>query len=85
MKRIALVAALVGAVVFASADSVTSAHASGSVTAAPASSISRAQAVRKAKQYLAFQAFSRTGLIQQLEYEGFTPSQALYGARAVGL
>jgi hypothetical protein len=31
------------------------------------------------------QAFSRSGLVGQLEYEGFTPSQALYGARAAGL
>ena len=29
--------------------------------------------------------FSRSGLIAQLEYEGFSPSQALYGVRSVGL
>jgi hypothetical protein len=84
MKRISLVAALVGAVVFASAGSVTPAHASGSVTAAPATSISRANAVRKAKQYLAFQAFSRTGLIKQLKYEGFSTSDATYGVSRSG-
>jgi len=26
------------------------------------------------------QAFSRSGLIEQLEYEGFAPAQARYGA-----
>jgi hypothetical protein len=31
------------------------------------------------------QAFSRSGLIAQLEYEGFTPAQALHGVQAVGL
>ena len=29
--------------------------------------------------------FSRSGLIEQLEFEGFTPAQAAYGVRAVGL
>ncbi|WP_207547168.1 Ltp family lipoprotein, partial [Mycolicibacterium fortuitum] len=29
--------------------------------------------------------FSRSGLIDQLEYEGYTPAQAAYGATAAGL
>lgn len=29
--------------------------------------------------------FSRDGLIEQLEYEGFTPDQATYGVDSVGL
>ncbi len=29
-------------------------------------------------------AFSRDGLIEQLEYEGFTAEQAAYGAQANG-
>jgi hypothetical protein len=29
--------------------------------------------------------FSRSGLIDQLEYEGFTPEQALYGVDQTGL
>jgi len=41
-------------------------------------------AVEKAKSYLRVMAFSREGLIDQLEYEGFTQSQAEYGVRAVG-
>jgi Host cell surface-exposed lipoprotein len=43
------------------------------------------QAVRAAKEYLRSQAFSRRGLVEQLEYDGFTPSQALHGARTAGL
>lgn len=38
------------------------------------------QAVKKAKSYLSFTSFSKDGLINQLEYDGFTPSQAQYGA-----
>jgi hypothetical protein len=43
------------------------------------------QAVVVAKDYLHTQGFSRSGLVEQLEYEGFTHSQALHGARAAGL
>ncbi len=35
-------------------------------------------AKKKAKSYLKFMAFSRTGLIDQLEFEGFTAAQAKY-------
>ena len=57
----------------------------GNVTAAHASPITRGQAGRKAKDYLQYDPFSFKGPIEQLEYEGFTPAQALYGTRAVGL
>ena len=40
---------------------------------------------QKAKSYLQLSAFSRSGLIEQLEYEGFMHSQALYGGGATGL
>ena len=42
-------------------------------------------AAAKAKEYLRLEAFSRSGLIAQLKYEGFTYAQALYGVRRVGL
>jgi hypothetical protein len=42
------------------------------------------QAAKKASSYLEFTSFSRDGLIQQLEYDGFTSDQAVYGASAVG-
>ena len=37
-----------------------------------------------AKSYLAYSSFSHSGLIHQLEYEGFTSEQAEYGVKAVG-
>jgi hypothetical protein len=42
------------------------------------------QAAKVAKGYLQSQAFSRSGLIAQLEYEGFTASQATYGVNKAG-
>jgi hypothetical protein len=42
------------------------------------------QAVKKAKSYIDYSAFSYSGLIKQLEYEGFTSSQATYGASHCG-
>lgn len=38
-----------------------------------------AQAVKKAQSYLEFTAFSRSGLIEQLAYEGFSTDQATHG------
>ncbi len=37
------------------------------------------QAMLSAESYLGFSAFSESGLIDQLEYEGFTSDQATYG------
>lgn len=39
-------------------------------------SVTNTQAVRMAKSYLSYSAFSRAGLIKQLKYEGFTTGQA---------
>ena len=41
-------------------------------------------ALNKAKSYLDSSAFSYTGLIEQLEYEGFSESEATYGADYCG-
>lgn len=41
-------------------------------------------AVRKAKSYLDYTAFSYAGLIRQLEYEGFTHEEAVYGVDHCG-
>jgi hypothetical protein len=38
------------------------------------------QAVKKAKTYLSFSSFSLPGMVQQLQYDEFTPSEAQYGA-----
>lgn len=44
-----------------------------------AESTSQSNAVRTAKSYLNVMAFSRDGLIDQLEYEGFSNADAVYG------
>lgn len=41
-------------------------------------------ALKKAKSYLDLMPFSYSGLIEQLEYEGFTHSEAVYGADNCG-
>jgi hypothetical protein len=56
----------------------------GNVGAAQASPISRANAVRQAKNYLQFEAFSFKGLVGQLKYEGYSTSDATYGASHSG-
>jgi hypothetical protein len=47
-------------------------------------SASEAQALRQAKSYLDYSAFSKQGLIEQLEYEGFSTSDATYGTEKSG-
>ena len=51
-------------------------------TPTPVSSETTSQknAVRKAKSYLAYTAFSHDGLVAQLEYEQFSHADAVYGA-----
>ena len=41
-------------------------------------------AVEKAKDYIDYTAFSYSGLVDQLKYEGFTDSEARYGAENCG-
>lgn len=41
-------------------------------------------ALNKAHSYLSHMSFTRTRLIEQLEYSGFTAAQAAYGARMNG-
>lgn len=45
--------------------------------------LSQKNSRQKAEDYLAYQAFSRKGLIAQLVYEGFSKDDAAYGADAV--
>lgn len=47
--------------------------------------VSQRNARRKAADYLDFTSFSRQGLIEQLEFEGFTPEDATYGADALNV
>lgn len=50
----------------------------------PSVSVSKQNALKSAQSYLSFSAFSRKGLIEQLEYEGFTSEQASYGVNNCG-
>lgn len=49
---------------------------------APKENVNQSNARKKGASYLAYSAFSRSGLIAQLEYEGFSKSDATYGADA---
>ncbi|WP_328354292.1 Ltp family lipoprotein [Mycobacterium sp. NBC_00419] len=51
----------------------------------PASPLSQQNAVQKAKDYLNYSAFSRTGLIEQLEYSGFSTDDATYAVDSLNV
>ncbi len=46
--------------------------------------VSQKNALRKAQSYLSYSAFSRKGLIEQLEYEGFSNEDSVYAVDRVG-
>jgi hypothetical protein len=50
----------------------------------PKLTLAQENVIGKAKDYLSFMGFSRTGLIQQLEFEGFTTDEAAFGADNAG-
>ena len=50
----------------------------------PSETVSQTNAVRSANSYLATMAFSRTGLIEQLVFEGYSDADATYAVDAVG-
>ena len=49
-----------------------------------APTVSQTNALKMAQTYLKYSAFSRQGLIEQLEYEGFSHEDSIYGADNVG-
>lgn len=68
------------------APSVPAAPAAPSVPAASSAAPTTGErnALDKARDYLDFMAFSYSGLVEQLEYEGFLHSEAVYGADNCG-
>ena len=54
-----------------------------STSAAPTETVSESNARKKAESYLEFMAFSRSGLITQLEFEGFSTQDATYGTDSI--
>ncbi len=73
--RATVLVALVCGVVATSAGARPSHHVSR---------VSRANAVRQAHNYLAFEAFSLRGLAAQLKFEGYSTGDATYGANHSG-
>lgn len=53
---------------------------SSSSTTTPSPTTGEKNALRSAREYLSFSAFSYTGLIHQLEYEGYSTEEATYAA-----
>lgn len=51
-------------------------------TSAPKENVNQSNARKKAASYLSYSSFSRSGLIKQLEFEGFSNADATYGADA---
>ncbi len=51
----------------------------------PVESAAQENARGSAESYLENSNFSRSGLIEQLEYEGYTKQQAVYGVNQTGL
>ncbi|MCR2809261.1 MULTISPECIES: Ltp family lipoprotein [unclassified Microbacterium] len=52
--------------------------------AAPKYTLAQQNAIKEAQSYLAYSGFSRSGLIGQLEYEGYTTDEATFGADNAG-
>jgi hypothetical protein len=55
-----------------------------SVSASVPLTLAQQNVVREAKDYLDYSGFSRPGLIGQLEYEGYSPEDAAFGADNAG-
>ena len=55
---------------------------SASKTIAARENVNQSNARKKGASYLSYSSFSRSGLIKQLEYEGFSNADATYGADA---
>ena len=51
---------------------------------APGETVAQENARSKAEEYLSMSAFSRSGLIDQLKFEGFSKKDAIYGVDATG-
>jgi hypothetical protein len=75
MKRSLTIAVVIISAALSLAVAVTTAHGS---------TVSRANAVREAKDYLDSQAFSYKSLVDQLKFEGFSTADANYGVSHSG-
>jgi hypothetical protein len=95
MPRSFIVTAAIGAIVVGLAPTVSAAPQAFSPTMSgpqrsvemnlPMSPASQQNAVRKAQEYLSISAFSREGLIGQLEYEGFSTADATFAVDSIAV
>lgn len=69
---------------YADSSSTPSVQPSGSASESVAATFGEQNALSKAYQYLQYSAFSYTGLIEQLEFEGYSHSEAVYAADNCG-
>lgn len=63
-----------------SSSSSTTTPSTSSNASTPSPTTGEKNALRSAREYLSFSAFSYTGLINQLEYEGYSTEEATYAA-----
>lgn len=63
-----------------SSSSSTTTPSTSSNASTPSPTTGEKNALRSAREYLSFSAFSYTGLIHQLEYEGYSTEEATYAA-----
>lgn len=62
-----------------------SGHAATSTPATSSGTVSQENARRSAENYLAMEGFSRSGLIEQLKYEGYSVADATYAVDALAV
>ena len=67
-----------------STESTQSSTAAADASVGSSATMGQRNVAEKAKQYLEYTAFSYTGLIQQLQYEGYSVDEAAYGADNCG-
>ena len=69
---------------YADSSSTSSVQPSESASESVAATFGEQNALSKAYQYLQYSAFSYTGLIEQLEFEGYSHSEAVYAVDNCG-
>jgi len=88
MSHVLVIVAAVGAISFVIAPTATAEfRAVGPISTVdlPASPASQQNAVRAAEDYLEVSSFSRTGLIEQLEYSGYSTADAVFAVDSIAV
>lgn len=64
-------------------ETATSATAATAKAKAPKLTVSQKNAIEKAESYIELMAFSKSGLVKQLKFEGFPAADAAFAANAI--